>query len=125
MSVLGDPAVGDKGILSRLPQSGGDQALDAGRGDLMTVPFGLLSALVDPPAVLQLAPIDGVDREIADATRTPQTLGRLATDSSTVAGVVGGDAESVEVAGDHPAALAAEGKTLVDVAHEIGCSLVG
>src|SRR5450759_4561519 len=85
----------------------------------------MAAALIDPTTVLQLASIDRVDHEVPDATRAPQTLRGLASDSSAVAGVMGRDAEGVEVAGDHPAALSLAGKTLVDVADEIGCALVG
>src|ERR1035437_10078139 len=108
-----------------MPEGRGDQSADGSRDDLVTDAFGPGATLIDPTAVLQLAAVGRIDHEIADATRAPQTLCGLASDSSTVAGVVGRDAEGVEVAGDHPAALAAEGKTLVDVAHEIGCALVG
>jgi len=82
----------------------------------VTDSLGPGATLVDPSAVLLFASIDGVHHKIADATGTPQTLGGLASNSSTVSRVVGRDAEGVEVAGDQPAALAAESKTLVDVA---------
>src|ERR1035437_924824 len=51
---------------------------------------------------------------------TPQPLGLLASDSTTVAGVVGGDTGGVEPGGDGRAALASAHQALVDVTHEIG-----
>jgi hypothetical protein len=108
-----------------VPEGRGDQSFDGSRSDLVANALGLGASLVDPPPVLQLAAVHGVDHEVADATRAPEALRALATDSSTVSGVVGRYAERVEVASDHPAALATDGETLVDVADEIGCALVG
>ncbi len=91
----------------------------------MTATFCLLAALIDPPAVLQLAAVDRVDHEVADPACPPQALGSLATDPSPIPGVVRGDTQGVVLAGDGPAALTSQSDALVDVADEVGSRQVG
>ena len=53
-----------------------------------------------PAAVLEDAPVDGIDDEVADMTGAPEALGATASDTATVAAIGGGDAERVELGSD-------------------------
>ena len=50
-----------------------------------------------PTSVLEDAPVDGIDDEVADMTGAPEALGATASDAATIAAIGGGDAERVEL----------------------------
>ena len=53
-----------------------------------------------PAAVLEDAPVDGIDDEVADAARAPEALGATTSDAATVAPVGGGYTQRVELGCD-------------------------
>jgi hypothetical protein len=121
--VLRDRPVGRQRVLGGVPQGRGDQGFDRCR-DHLPVP----SSLAGPATVLKLAPVDGVDHEVADPPRPPDALGVLlavvALHEATVTGVVRGHAAGVELVRDPSTAPAVEPQALVDPADHVRGALV-
>ena len=78
---------GDGGV----PDVIGDQRGNGSGNHLTTV------GLRGPTSVLEDAPVDGIDDEVADMTGAPEALGATTSDAATIAAIGGGDAERVEL----------------------------
>ena len=97
----------------------GNQRGNRSRNHLTTV------GLRGPAAVLEDAPVDGVDDEVADMTGAPEALGATASDTATVAAIGGGDAEGVELGSDMRTSPAVHGEMVIDAPDHVGRGEVG
>ena len=72
-----------------------------------------------PAAVLEDAPVDGIDDEVADMPGAPEALGATTSDAATVAAIRGGDAEGVELGSDMRTSPAVDGEMVIDAPYDI------
>ena len=124
-----DRLVAPHGLLGEMPELRRDEGGDLGRDDLVATPQAVLRALVNPPPELLLAAVDGVDEHVADATGAPGPLGPLlaftAFDQSAVTGVMGGDAQGIQLGGDLRAAPALNAGPVIHLAHNVRGTEIG
>ena len=73
-----------------------------------------------PTSVLEDAPVDGIDDEVADAARAPEALGAFAPDAAAVAPVGRGYTQRVELGCDAHAAPAVYGEMVIDAPDNVG-----
>ena len=93
---------------SGVPDVIGNQRGNRSRDDRATIGSGGSSS------VLEDAPVDGIDDEVADTARAPEALGATTSDAATVAPVGGGYTQRVELGCDAHAAPAVYGKMVID-----------
>ena len=117
--VAGQGAVALEGSDGGVPDVIGNQRGNRSRDDRASIRPGR------PASVLEDAPVDGVDDEVADAARAPEALGAFAPDAAAVAPVGRGYTQRVELGCDAHAAPAVDGQVVIDAPDNVGCGEAG
>ena len=112
--VAGQGAVALEGGDGGVPDVIGNQRGNRSRDDRASIRPGR------PTSVLEDAPVDGIDDEVADMTGAPEALGATASNAATVAAIRGGDAERVELGSDMRTSPAVDGQVVIDASNHIG-----
>ena len=112
--VAGQGAVALEGSDGGVPDVIGNQRGNRSRDDRATIRSGRSAS------VLEDAPVDGIDDEIADMTGAPEALGAFAPDAAAVAPVGRGYTQRVELGSDMRTSPAVDGEMVIDAPYDVG-----